>query len=139
MFEPHAKQLLDRLDAKSAHYGILTFGGLQWQTLKLRVAGLLHVPHMIVSNKAKGQLIASWQQSDGGFIVPVPLAGNQAVRVERLVLVDDKPLSFEGIPKEVVGVCVGPQATEAELAELPRNVTRVKDMGQAARVLFEES
>ncbi len=135
MFEPHAEELLDSLNTRAARYGILTFGGEQWQTLKIKVAGLGRVPHMIVSHKAKGRLIASWQQLDDTFIIPAPLAGDHPVRAKRVVLIDDKPLSFEGIPPEVVGICVGPRASEAEIAALPTNVKVVKDMAGAKREL----
>ncbi len=135
MFEPHAQELLHRLNARNDRYGILTFGGEQWQALKIKVAGLGHVPHMIVSNKAKGRLIAGWQQSDDTFIIPAPLAGDHSVRAKRIVLIDDKPLSFEGIPPEVMGICVGPQTTKAEIDALPTNIKVVKDMAEAKRAL----
>jgi hypothetical protein len=139
VFEPYAKELIDTLNVRHDRYGILTFGGQQWQTLKIKGAGLLQVPHMIVSNKAKGRLIASWRQSDGTFIIPAPLAGDQPVRAKRLVFVDDKLISFDGIPKEVIGVCVSPQATSDEIAALPPNVKVVKGMAQATTALADAS
>ena len=139
MFEPHAEELLDMLSVRGDHYGILTFGGEQWQTLKINVAGLGHVPYMIVTNKAKGRLIASWQQPDGSFIIPTPLAGGRSMLAKRVVLIDDKPLSFEGIPSEVIGICVGPRAKGAEIAALPANVTVVGDMAGAARELVDKT
>lgn len=137
MLKPHAGQLLNKLDAIHARYGILTFGGPQWQTVKIKAAGLAHIPHMIVSSKKKGRLIASWQKLDGTFSIPKKLTNNQLIQAENLVLIDDKPVSFEGIPQHVKGICVLP--TTSKIVDLPPNVTVVDDMLQASELLFAKN
>jgi hypothetical protein len=132
VFEPYAKEFLSALDARQAHYGILTYGGKDWQLAKLQAADLLYVPHLITTHKEKGRMIASWQQPDKTFVIPAELAGKK-LRMSGVVLVDDKPVSFEGIPPEVRGICVHPTS---QTVVLPRNVTIVQGMEQATQLLF---
>jgi len=138
MFEPGAENLLKILKAKNAHFGIVTFGGYDWQTAKLRAAGLLEVPYIITSYKEKGQMIASWQQDDKRFLIPKELSAENALIAEKIVLIDDKPVSFDGNPPEVIGFCVSPIATPDRPTTLPANVRIVSDMAQVTKVLFDD-
>lgn len=133
MFEPYARELLDLLRVRKAHFGILTYGGYDWQMAKLRAAGLLEIPHIITSHKEKGRMIASWQMDDQRFLVPRELGGGRELVAERVVLIDDKPISFIGLPPEAHGICVSPLVSnEATVADLPPNVQIVANMKEAA-------
>ena len=95
---PGASELLDQLEQAATPHGILTYGGETWQTIKLQAAGLAFVPQMIVSTKAKGRLIASWQ-TPGGFLLPPELSSDDQPLIARhLIFIDDKAVSFEGAP-----------------------------------------
>ncbi len=135
MFEPGAKRLLEMLKTKDAHFGIVTFGGYDWQTAKLRAAGLLAVPYIVTSYKEKGRMIAGWQQKDKQFLIPEELSPSGALIAKKIVLVDDKPVSFEGIPPEVMGLCVSPTATPDRLSTLPASVEVVPSMTRVVEVL----
>lgn len=89
-----ARQLIDRLDSRQLHYGVLTYGNPLWQDIKLRACGLSDLPTYIAPRKEKGLLIQSWLQS-GVFLLPKELTG---VWTKALVLVDDKAVSFDGFP-----------------------------------------
>ncbi len=95
-----ASQLMEQLALSEHEYGILTFGSLRWQEFKLRASGLDRVPHLITGQKEKGRLIASWRQPSGEFIVPDQLLAQfgQSGIFSSVILVDDKPDSFTGLP-----------------------------------------
>lgn len=137
VFEPGARQLLETLKKRRVHYGIVTFGGFDWQTAKLRAAGLQERPYVITSYKEKGHMIASWQQDDGRFLIPEELNFGEPLLAKHVVLVDDKPISFDGVPPEVIGLCVAPRTSEVQTAALPPNVQIVQDMKQVSAALFD--
>lgn len=139
VLEPHAKELLDILYERQLPFGIVTFGGYDWQTAKLRASGLIDLSYIITSYKEKGRMIASWQQQDRSFLIPEELSGEGGLTVRRVVLIDDKPVSFDDIPGEVIGVCVSPTATGDRLALLPANVTVAEGIEKAIRLLFSSN
>ncbi len=98
---PGAYQLIKYLDDKQIPYGFLTFGSHDWQVTKLRAAGQAYALQMIVDNKQKGRLLASWYQAGKGYMLPAELSpSDQPTLVKHLVFLDDKPVSFEGAPTE---------------------------------------
>lgn len=106
-------------------YGILTYGQVDWQRAKLAATGLLTVPTMITDRTDKGALITSWHQA-GSYQLPVELGGGQ---VERVVLIDDKVYSFEGLPADALGLYCG----QDNQAELPVNVQTVSSLSEVQR------
>lgn len=105
--EPGARRLLTYLDAHQYPYGIVTFGGEQWQQLKIKAVGLDAIPAIVTSTQDKGRLLGSWRQPDGWFEIPEVLTGGTtAVTATSLVLVDDNPLNFEDLPDGVTGFYV---------------------------------
>lgn len=100
-----AKELMEYLDLSEHEYGILTYGSLEWQEFKLRAGRLDCVPHLVTGQKEKGRLIASWQQPSGEFAVPDRLLAHigQSAVYSSVVLVDDKPDSFIGLPPSARG------------------------------------
>lgn len=104
--EPGARRLIDYLDTHRCHYGIVTFGGEQWQRLKIRAVGLGDVPAIVTDTQEKGRLLSSWRQSDGLFLIPEELTGGVVVEVSTIVLIDDNPLNFENFPDGAIGFYV---------------------------------
>lgn len=139
MFEPYAKELLDLLKAKKEYFGILTYGGYDWQMAKLRAAGLVEVPHIITSYKEKGHMIVGWQTSDKRFLIPTELSAGRELLAKTVVLIDDKPVSFIGLPPEAKGFCVSPLVTQGtSVADLPPTVQVVPDMKRAVELLQQD-
>ena len=95
--EDGAEQLLSGVTDHGHRSGIMTFGGEDWQTAKLRVSSVDALPHMILDKKGvKGTLIASWYNPETGlYQLPEEFGGGF---VEEVVLVDDKPVEFNGFP-----------------------------------------
>lgn len=102
-FEPGARDLLQFLRDNSLPFGILTYGGRVWQQMKLQATGLESAPHIITDIQTKGKIIAGWKQPGGEFLVPSELGGGV---FENVVLVDDKFVSFEGLPEGAFGIHV---------------------------------
>ena len=131
-FEPGARELLQFLSDSALPFGILTYGGKIWQQMKLQAMGLDTTPHIITDIQAKGKIIAGWRQPDGEFVIPEELGGGI---FETVVLVDDKFVSFEGLPDEAFGIHV--LAKNALLASntLPSHVARVSNMSEVEALL----
>lgn len=110
LLEPGARQLLDLLDAHDLPYGILTYGKESWQLAKLEAAGLIDrgVPFEITQIERKGQVLTPWRHGDEFIVPPAMIRGFRPLRVKHIVFLDDKPVSFEGIPEGVRGICVRP-------------------------------
>ena len=131
--EDGADALLIGIAATGNQLGILTYGGEDWQTIKLRAAELDSYRRMILGEKGKkGALIASWYDAERDvYQLPEELGGGI---VEQVVLVDDKPLEFVGFPDTPSAhgylytggvrsdVETAPQPT---MSDLPSNVTVV--------------
>lgn len=138
MLQPYASELLRRLDALGARFGIVTYGNDAWQLTKLEAASLGSIPHLVTHDIAKARLIASWQHSEG-FLVPTLLAGGMPLIARQLVFIDDKPISFIGLPVGVRGICaVAPGASWPDelLAQLPSNVSVTYGLHGAIELLF---
>lgn len=93
-----AASLIDAIQESNHHLGILTFGGKQWQEMKLRAATLERYDRMIVAEKGKkALLIASWYDKDQEkYQLPDEFGGGL---VDEVVLVDDKAIEFSGLPE----------------------------------------
>ena len=95
--EDGADSLLVGIAASGHAAGILTYGGEDWQTIKLRATELDSYRRMILAEKGKkGALIASWYDAEHGvYRLPEALGGGS---FDEIVLVDDKPAEFVGFP-----------------------------------------
>lgn len=124
---PGALNLLRFLQQNQVRHGILTYGQSDWQQTKLAVAGLAAVPTLITDRTDKGALIASWHQVSS-YQLPVELGGGQ---VERVVLIDDKAYSFEGLSADALGFYCG----QDDQAELPVNVQAVSSLSEVQRAI----
>lgn len=135
MMLPGAIELLKFFDKRGEQYGILTYGNPLWQHLKLSACGFNHIRRIVTTNKRKGALISSWQQSDGTFALPSEY-GNWFA--ERIVLVDDKAVSFEefpGKPSSGYQVLDYASALPAQLGKVPGNVRHVTTLQEIVKLL----
>jgi hypothetical protein len=108
--------------------GILTYGEVRGQTMKLKATRLTHVPYIITAKREKGQLMQSWLQDNDTYQLPEEYNNLNA---HQLVLVDDRLFSFQGIPSSARGYWVTPQTpTAAEISVLPANVTPVQSLSE---------
>ncbi len=125
---PNARALLDALQAE--RYGIMTYGGREWQQYKLRLARLDKSPSLIISEKGKGVRIASWHEG-GGYRLPEEFGGGV---VDRIILIDDKASEFSGLPQDgsaqgywVVGAPLLP-SQDGEVSHYVNRVTSLQDV-----------
>lgn len=131
---PGAKELIDKLKSNNKHFGIVSYGGDKWQSIKIHAAGLNYIPALITDHKRKGEIIESWQQSDKTFLVPVSLmVADENIAFKTVVLMDDKATAFSGLPAEARGYWVqslfSPLLT-SQKGSIPRNVRAVKGLEQ---------
>lgn len=131
LFEPGARDLLAFLSDSSLPFGILTFGGKIWQRMKLQAMGLDVTPYIITDTKAKGKIIASWKQADGVFVIPPELYKGEK-DFNTILLIDDKFLSFEGLPEGAYGIHV--LAKNLQVDSLS-NVVQVHGMTEAEALI----
>lgn len=126
LLNPGARELIAYIRAKKdAELGILTYGSLLGQTLKMAATlGLEHIPYLITSETFKATFIASWRQDDGFYHVPDELGGFVA---REIVFVDDKPFSFKGLAVDCRGYLVK-GLYDAGIETIPDNVTVVTDL-----------
>lgn len=132
LFEPGARDILQFLTDNSLPFGILTYGGRVWQQTKLRAVGLETIPHIITGVQAKGEIIAGWQQPDGMFLIPSELGGGN---FESVLLVDDKLLSFEGLPKAASGIRVLTKSMPLSENPYPESVVQVRGLSEAEALI----
>lgn len=115
MLEPGAREVLEMLDQNGASFGIMTYGGELWQRVKLEASGLKEVAYLITSSKAKGLMIAGWQQKNGQFALPLELTGKKMIIASHITLIDDKAASFEGLPLGADGIHILPPLGQEQL------------------------
>ena len=127
---PGFKERLAFAEAYSAAHpgwGILTYGDLQDQTIKLRIAGLDTAPVLLTDTPDKGAIIASWQLEDGTYHLPGAF-GDQIV--DSVTFEDDKLRAFYDMPKNATGVWItqDPQAKERITEAGFTNVVPAQDL-----------
>jgi FMN phosphatase YigB (HAD superfamily) len=130
LLAPGAHEVLALLEQHNhtVGYGIVTFGSLpEGQQVKLEAAGLANIPHLITTEAAKGAIIASWKEGDR-YQLPAELSG---VSTPRVVLVDDRLRSFEGLPDDARGYWLQPEALPTG-DPLPRTIKIIRSLGELA-------
>lgn len=138
LLQPFAHQFIYELRLHKKPYGVVTFGGAAWQSAKIAAAGLVDIPHLITHELEKGRLLSSWRRDDGVFLLPSAVAGS-LIYAKHIVFVDDKPVSFVGLPPDVTGIwAIAPRVSWPSSAydTLPQNVTPVQGMQGAIELLF---
>ncbi len=139
LLEPYAAELLGDLEDDQRPFGILTTGGQEWQQLKIEATRLDKVPHLIIETSRKSDLLTSWRHGDG-FLLPDALSGMASCVAKTIVFLDDKPISFEGIPDGVLGIWVLPvasaKADDIVKLEVPEGVIHARGLKEARDVLI---
>lgn len=125
LVNPGTYELFDYLDARSIPYGIVSYGNQGWQSLKIAAAGYSQVPYYILSHSRKGEIVANWQSAEG-FVIPQVLATKGGLVSDKVVLVDDKAVSFTGLPVDARGYWVRPaQLMVSQKGSVPASVMTV--------------
>ena len=133
---PGAKELMEYIGSlENTGVGIMTYGSLLGQTMKIQAAGLGEVPFLVTQETFKGAEIASWRQPDGYYHLPAEL-GNVVAR--NIVFIDDKPFSFKGLPIDCRGYLVK-SLYDAGIEKLPLSIVPVTSLlevieGERARI-----
>lgn len=120
---PGAKELLAYFKMNQIPHMILTYGGDEYQELKLRVSGLNRIHHEIVSSRNKGRhIVGWWNDAQNAFVVP--FEDGTIVSARELVLIDDKAVSFEDLPPQAHGYWVRNKSSlyTSQKGELATNV-----------------
>ena len=134
-------QLADEISTQRPAWGLLTYGDIADQKLKIAIAGLNQAPLHMTDTPHKAAVIASWQQPDGTFQLPSEL-GSQIVT--QVTLEDDKLRAFKDLPKGVVGVWVHPGEQRGEYQEVATQggiiteAPSVAESGELLRHLFSK-
>lgn len=140
MLLPYARQLFRILESEKIPFGILTYGGEAWQLAKLEAANLLHVPHLVTGIEGKGKILTGWKKGNEFIIPPALTKEFVPLHVNEIVFLDDKAVSFNGVPEGVRGVRVEPDDGRAllpiQMGELPPSATNVKGIYGAIELLF---
>lgn len=104
VLNPGARELIAYIRRQpDVGIGILTFGSVPGQTLKIEASGLGDIPFLVTHETFKGELIRSWRFGPGEYKLPVEYG---SVAAQSIVLVDDKPFSFQGLPADSRGYWV---------------------------------
>lgn len=128
-------QLADEMTTERPSWGLLTYGDVADQKLKIAIAGLNQAPLYMTDTPHKAAVIASWQQTDGTFQLPQEFGGNT---VAQLTLEDDKLRAFNGLPKGVIGVWVHPGEHTGEYQDIVTNggvVTEAPSVAESGELL----
>lgn len=91
-----ADALLAFLEENNIPFGIMSYGDIELQEEKLRVAQWDKIPHLITNTPEKSILIRQWQQKDSSFAIPSALSQVPA-EAKHLFLLDDKAITFTDI------------------------------------------
>lgn len=128
-----AKAFVAELRRRDLPFVIMTYGGKEWQQMKLAALGFDVEPHIITDTKYKGPIIASYYDSVKDiFTIPTPLAFEE-VRANNVCLVDDKAVSFEGLPARARGYWLVPdesRMTVSQKGEVGRHIKRVASLSE---------
>lgn len=131
-------ELADELSDVRPSWGVLTYGDEVDQLMKLRLIGLEGAAVVVSHTPDKGELLKSWQQADGTFILPQAFGGGS---VECLTLEDDKLRAFHNLPAGVRGFWVmagsyAPERLEAAQKDgVSDAVMAVRDLSDASSYL----
>lgn len=135
---PGAQELIGALKANNKHFGIVSYGGQRWQTIKIQASGVDYIPALIIDHKRKGEIIGTWQQSDKMFVVPASLMPtDKPTVVKAVVLMDDKAGAFSGLPTEARGYWVqslSKPLLPSQQGTIPDNVRIVHGLGQVTQL-----
>lgn len=126
--------LLGALKERGIPTLILTYGENDWQHLKLEAAGLVEYEYIITDYQHKGKLISQWRHESGYR----PPEWSSTESTQHVLLVDDKALSFEGLPKDCRGALIrrpGERLLISQRGEVPKQVTTVNGLADCLALI----
>lgn len=130
--EDGAHSLINYLKYSGKKFCIISYGDEEWQRLKIEAAGFGDLPILIVDSPMKAEIIASWHGDSGEFNVPAGcFADSKSQSVREVVLIDDKVVSFAGLPRGARGYWVSndkAKKTQVQELDLPEDVVRVSGL-----------
>lgn len=126
LLNPGAREIINALSEQGIPFGIVTYGVFEGQTLKLRASQLDRYPHLVTQVREKGELITTWLK-EGKFDIPIELAPDGLV-VEEVILVDDRALSFEGLPAGARGYWLDAPDNPIQEGSVPESVRTVRTL-----------
>jgi hypothetical protein len=117
--------------------GILTYGAIRDQTIKLQLVGLQDEKFIVTDTHQKGRLIASWKSPSGQYQLPHQFGGQA---VDSITLDDDTLDSFVGLPSDASGQWITIASTDVSKApqQLLSNVTPQDDLQASIDFLTTE-
>jgi len=136
---PDAVPFMHRLANSGVPAVIMTYGNPEWQAIKLRSVGFDIWPHILTTEKYKGEAIAKWLNPENGVYHPIgvknpglpPYAGHQALR--HVTLTDDKAASFRGLPAGATGYLLrreGIDILPSQLGDVGPSISVVSSLDQ---------
>lgn len=130
-----AKAFIAELRQRDILFGIMTYGGEEWQQMKLQALGFDDTPHIITDTKRKGAIITSYYDSAKDiFTIPTPLAFEDT-QAKNVCLVDDKAVSFEGMPEKAHGYWLVPDESRiiaSQQGKIGQNIKKIASLGEIA-------
>lgn len=130
-----AKAFVAELRRRDLPFGIMTYGGKEWQQMKLEALVFDAEPHIITDTKYKGPIIASYYNSAKNiFTIPLPLAV-EVLHAKNICLVDDKAVSFEGLPAKAHGYWLVPDESRiavGQKGEIGQSIKKIASLGEIA-------
>jgi len=126
LLNPGASELVEYLRSQpDVGFGILTYGSELGQKMKIEAVPLLKdIPFLVTPETYKGAQLASWRQDDDLYHLPDELGRGVT---KQLVLVDDKPFSFKGLPIDCRGYLVK-SVFDAGIEKIPSTVVAVDNL-----------
>jgi len=128
------------LDDNDIPYAVLTHGvSREWQELKLKASGYSG-PYKIIEHREKAKEIAKLQSSDGIYLFsslysqsPDP---SETIRANTLCLIDDKAVSFTGLPASCMGYLLvrGEKRQKSQQGKIPWNTVPIRSLGNLESV-----
>jgi hypothetical protein len=111
---------------------VVTYGSMRTQLPKLRATGLDSMPYLITPIKKKGDLIQTWV--DDGY--KVTSDNGHKLEGGLVLLVDDKPGSFAGLPEDSTGYLVQRKPPKpSQMGTVPDRITKVQDLATITRIV----
>jgi hypothetical protein len=129
---------LDKLAKNDTLVVIVTYGGNDWQKLKLQASLLHSYNYIITDQKNKGLLISSWRRGKK-YVLPLK---DDLIAADKVILVDDKTSSFESLPFDCIGYLIRRSSDNllpSQKGSVPRNVTKIKDLHDILKNLEERN
>lgn len=130
-----SRALLGRLIERNIPHGIVSYGNSDWQQIKIQASGVGDVPRLITPHSRKAEIVNSWWDDRGGFLVPRELS-DSGVHVETVILLDDKAVAFNGLSEYAKGYWIkSPHATllPSQVGTVPSNVVEVFGLSEVIK------